>query len=201
MMKDLIIEYLKEAITTEITESQKLLDQINQNFVVAIEKLLSCNGKVVVTGVGKSGHVGSKMAATLASTGTPAFFMHADEALHGDSGMVEKEDIVIAISNSGETREVLALYPTLKEVDCFIISITSNPASTMARNSDLHLCIGKLKEADHLGLAPTTSSTATLILGDALAIVLSRLRDFSSDNFALFHPGGALGKSLTGKEV
>lgn len=200
-MKDLIIEYLKEAITTEITESQKLLDQINQNFVVAIEKLLSCNGKVVVTGVGKSGHVGSKMAATLASTGTPAFFMHADEALHGDSGMVEKEDIVIAISNSGETREVLALYPTLKEVDCFIISITSNPASTMARNSDLHLCIGKLKEADHLGLAPTTSSTATLILGDALAIVLSRLRDFSSDNFALFHPGGALGKSLTGKEV
>jgi arabinose-5-phosphate isomerase len=201
MMKDLIIEYLKEAITTEITESQKLLDQVNQNFVVAIEKLLSCNGKVVVTGVGKSGLVGSKMAATLASTGTPAFFMHADEALHGDSGMVEKEDIVIAISNSGETREVLALYPTLKEVGCFIISITSNPASTMARNSDLHLCIGKLKEADHLGLAPTTSSTATLILGDALAIVLSRLKDFSSNNFALFHPGGALGKSLTGKEI
>jgi arabinose-5-phosphate isomerase len=195
------MEYVKEAIRTELSEAQKLLDHINHDFVLAVEKIMSCAGKVVLTGVGKSGHVGSKIAATLASTGTPSFFMHADEALHGDSGMVTREDIIIAISNSGETRELLALYPTLKKIGCFIISITSNPSSTMARNSDLHLFIGKLKEADHLGLAPTASSTATLILGDALAIALSRLKGFDKDNFALFHPGGALGKSLMGKEV
>ncbi|MCL5986852.1 MAG: SIS domain-containing protein [Actinobacteria bacterium] len=199
-MEDKIIEYIKEVINIELSEAQKLLDRLDDSFVLAVEKIISIKGKVIITGVGKSGHIGSKIAATLASTGTPSFFMHADEALHGDSGMVEKDDIVIAISNSGETKEVLALYPTLKEVGCFVISITSNPKSTMAKNSDLHLCIGSIIEADHLGLAPTTSSTVTLILGDALAISLSRLRGFNKDNFALFHPGGALGKSLTGKE-
>ena len=199
--KEEIISYAKNVIDNEVSGINKLLNHIDANFVNAIGILLDCKGKVVIMALGKSGHVGKKIAASMASTGTPAFFVHGDETLHGDLGMIEKRDTVIALSNSGETREMLNNFPTLKKIGCKIISITSNPDSTMAKNSDIHICIGKLEEADHMKLAPTTSSTATLVLGDALALTLSYIKGFKKEDFALFHPGGSLGKGLTGKEL
>ena len=199
--KEEIISYAKSVLDNEVSGIKKLSDHIDDNFVKAISVLLDCKGKVVIIGLGKSGHVGKKIAASMASTGTPAFFVHGDETLHGDLGMIEKKDIVIALSNSGETREILNDFLTLRKIGCKVISITSNPNSTMALNSDIHICIGKLKEADHLNLAPTTSSTATLVMGDAIALTLSYLKGFRSEDFALYHPGGSLGKDLTGKEM
>lgn len=199
--KEEIISYAKSVLDNEVSGINKLFDHIDDNFVKAISVLLDCKGKVVIIGLGKSGHVGKKIAASMASTGTPAFFVHGDETLHGDLGMIEKKDIVIALSNSGETREIINDFPTLRKIGCKVISITSNPNSTMALNSDIHICIGKLKEADHLNLAPTTSSTATLVMGDAIALTLSYLKGFRSEDFALYHPGGSLGKGLTGKEM
>lgn len=199
--KEEIISYAKSVLDNEVSGIKKLSDHIDDNFVKAISVLLDCKGKVVIIGLGKSGHVGKKIAASMASTGTPAFFVHGDETLHGDLGMIEKKDIVIALSNSGETREIINDFPTLKKIGCKVISITSNSNSTMALNSDIHICIGKLKEADHLNLAPTTSSTATLVMGDAIALTLSYLKGFRSEDFALYHPGGSLGKDLTGKEL
>ena len=199
--KEEIISYAKSVLDNEVSGINKLSDRIDDNFVNAIGILLDCKGKVVIMALGKSGHVGKKIAASMASTGTPAFFVHGDETLHGDLGMIEKSDIVIALSNSGETREMLNNFPTLKKIGCKIISITSNPDSTMAKNSDIHLCIGKLEEADHMRLAPSTSSTATLVMGDAIALTLSYLKEFKKEDFALFHPGGSLGKGLTGKVV
>lgn len=196
-----IINYGKDVINKELAGIQSLLGLMDDNFAKAVRMILDCKGKVIMLGIGKSGHVGKKIAATMASTGTPAFFVHGDETLHGDLGMIEKEDIVIALSNSGETREMLNDFPTLKKIGCKIVSITSNPDSTMAKNSDVHLCIGKCKEADHLGLAPSTSSTVTLVIGDALALTVSYLRNFKKDDFALCHPGGSLGKGLTGREI
>jgi len=196
-----VISYAKGVINKEIDGAKRLLDLIDDNFTKAVGTILNCKGKVIVIGIGKSGHIGKKIAASMASTGTPSFFVHGDEALHGDLGMIEKDDIVIALSNSGETREILSGFPTLKEIGCNIISITSNLDSTMAKNSDIHICIGKLKEADHLNLAPTTSSTVTLIMGDALAVTVSYLKEFKKEDFALYHPGGSLGKNLTGKEI
>jgi arabinose-5-phosphate isomerase len=196
-----IILYAKSVINMELSGIKTLLELIDNNFIKAAKLLIDCNGKVVILGIGKSGHIGKKIAASMASTGTPAFFVHGDETLHGDLGMIEKKDIVIALSNSGETREMLNDFPTLKKIGCKIISITSNSNSTMAKNSDIHLSIGKLKEADHLGLAPSTSSTVTLVIGDALAFTVSYLKKFTSMDFALFHPGGSLGKGLTGKEI
>lgn len=196
-----IISYAKSVIEKELTGIKTLLELIDNNFTKAVKLIIDCKGKIVILGIGKSGHVGKKIAASMASTGTPAFFVHGDETLHGDLGMIEKDDIVIALSNSGETREMLNDFPTLKKIGCKIISITSNPDSTMAKNSDIHLSIGKLKEADHLGLAPSTSSTVTLVIGDALAFTVSYLKNFTSTDFALFHPGGSLGKGLTGKEI
>ncbi len=196
-----IISYAKSVINKEVSGIKTLLELIDNNFTGAVKFIIDCKGKVVILGIGKSGHVGKKIAASMASTGTPAFFVHGDETLHGDLGMIEQKDIVIALSNSGETREMLNDFPTLKKIGCKIISITSNPDSTMAKNSDIHLSIGKLKEADHLGLAPSTSSTATLVIGDALAFTVSYLKKFTSTDFALFHPGGSLGKGLTGKEI
>jgi len=198
--KEEIISYAKRVIDKEISGIEQLTDHIDDNFVKAISILLECKGKVVVMGLGKSGHVGKKIAASMASTGTPAFFVHGDEALHGDLGMIEGKDVVIALSNSGETREMLNDFLTLKTIGCKIISITSNPDSTMAKNSDIHIRIGKLEEADHLRLAPTTSSTVTLVLGDAIALTLSYLKGFKKEDFALYHPGGSLGKELTGKD-
>ena len=180
----------------EIAALQGLREFINDNFVHACQRLLACQGKVVVMGMGKSGHIARKIAATLASTGTPAFFVHTGEASHGDLGMVSPQDVVIAISNSGESNEIIALLPVLNRWGNPLICMTGNPLSTMARESNVHLCIQTPQEACPLGLAPTSSTTATLVMGDALAVALLEARGFTADDFALSHPGGALGRKL-----
>ncbi|WP_010197312.1 KpsF/GutQ family sugar-phosphate isomerase [Bacillus sp. m3-13] len=162
----------------------------------ALELILSCKGRVVITGIGKSGIIGRKINATMASTGTPSFFLHPSEGLHGDLGMVTKDDVVIAISNSGETEEVLNLIPSIKRIGAKIISIVKNPNSTLGMKSNVVLSIGDVKEACPLGLAPTTSTTVTLALGDALAVALLEARKFRPEDFALFHPSGSLGRKL-----
>lgn len=169
---------------------------INQDFALACQKIAACSGKVVVMGMGKSGHIGRKMAATFASTGTPSFFVHPGEAAHGDLGMVTSRDIVIALSNSGESSEILALIPVLKRLHVPLICLTSRPESSMAKAADIHLCVSVPKEACPLGLAPTSSTTAALVMGDALAVALLKARGFTAENFALSHPGGALGRKL-----
>jgi len=176
-------------------------NQLDERFCQAIGTLMNCSGKVVITGIGKPGHVGKKIAASLASLGTPSFFLHADEGLHGDSGMVTDEDVVVVISQSGETAEVLALLAILGKIGCKIISITGHLNCSLARKVDVALVTGVSREADPLDLAPSTSSTAMLALGDALAITLSQLKGFSRKDFALFHPGGSLGKRLLGEKV
>ncbi|MBI2914346.1 MAG: SIS domain-containing protein [Firmicutes bacterium] len=165
-------------------------------FLGALRLLAGCEGKVVVTGVGKSGHIGRKIAASLASTGTPAFFVHSDEALHGDSGMVGPEDVVVAISNSGETAEVLAFLAILRGIGAPVIAMTGRSGSTLARQAGAVLDVGVAREADPLGLAPTASTVATLAMGDALVSALMALGNFSRKDFARFHPGGALGNML-----
>ncbi|WP_432716409.1 arabinose-5-phosphate isomerase KdsD [Pantoea agglomerans] len=178
-------------------EGLEQLDQyINDDFARACALIYACQGKVVVMGMGKSGHIGKKMAATFASTGTPAFFVHPAEASHGDLGMVSKNDVVIAISNSGESNEILALIPVLKRQHITLICITGRPDSAMGRVADVHLCVHVPQEACPLGLAPTTSTTATLVMGDALAVSLLEARGFTAEDFALSHPGGALGRKL-----
>ncbi|MGL5757533.1 arabinose-5-phosphate isomerase KdsD [Plesiomonas sp.] len=173
------------------------LDQyIDDSFAQACKLIYECSGKVVVMGMGKSGHIGRKIAATFASTGTPAFFVHPGEASHGDLGMLSKDDVVLAISNSGEAHEILTLIPVIKRLGNPLICMTSKPDSTMGRLSDAHLCIHVPQEACPLGLAPTSSTTATLVMGDALAIALLKARGFTADDFALSHPGGALGRKL-----
>lgn len=162
----------------------------------ALEMISRCSGKVVVTGVGKSGHIASKIAATLASTGTPAFFVHPGEACHGDLGMIQENDLVLAISHSGESSEIMTILPIVKRRGIKIISITSKPTSSMARISDIHLCTYITSEAGRLNLAPTSSTTVTLVLGDALAIALSGMKNFTKSDFAASHPGGALGRRL-----
>lgn len=181
------------------TESQALnhvATKLDDQFIKAVDLLLECNGRVVVIGMGKSGHVGNKIAATLASTGTPAFFVHPGEASHGDLGMITRDDIVIAISNSGETQEVLALLPMLKRFSIQFISMTGKPNSTLAKMATAHLDVGVEKEACPLGLAPTSSTTATLAMGDALAVAVLQCRGFTAEDFARSHPGGTLGKRL-----
>jgi len=158
--------------------------------------MMQCQGRVVVIGMGKSGHIGNKIAATLASTGTPAFFVHPGEASHGDLGMITDKDIVLALSNSGETDEVIKLLPVLKRIGISIIAVTGNPQSTLARLAEVHLCVKVEQEACPLGLAPTASTTAALAMGDALAVALLEARGFSADDFALSHPGGTLGRRL-----
>lgn len=178
-------------------EGLEQLDQyINDDFARACALIFACQGKVVVMGMGKSGHIGKKMAATFASTGTPAFFVHPAEASHGDLGMVSKNDVVVAISNSGESNEILALIPVLKRQHIALICITGRPDSAMGRVADVHLCVHVPQEACPLGLAPTTSTTATLVMGDALAVSLLEARGFTAEDFALSHPGGALGRKL-----
>ena len=178
-------------------EGLEQLDQyINEDFTRACEMIFACQGKVVVMGMGKSGHIGKKMAATFASTGTPAFFVHPGEASHGDLGMVSANDVVIAISNSGESNEILALVPVLKRLKVQLICMTSRTESAMGRVADVHLCIKVPQEACPLGLAPTSSTTATLVMGDALAVALLKARGFTVEDFALSHPGGALGRKL-----
>jgi arabinose-5-phosphate isomerase len=183
-------------------EAQTLLDQvqmIDESFEQAVSIILQSGGKLIVTGMGKSGIIGKKMAATFASTGTPSFFMHPGEAYHGDLGMVEKTDVILALSFSGETDEVLKIVPFFKSNGNALISITGKMNSTLAENSDIHLCLDVKQEACPLSLAPTSSTTATLAMGDALAIALMDERDFQPEDFARFHPGGSLGKKLLTK--
>ncbi|MFP2506355.1 arabinose-5-phosphate isomerase KdsD [Buttiauxella gaviniae] len=186
----------KEVLKIEREGLDQLEQYINTDFSAACEKMFYCQGKVVVMGMGKSGHIGKKMAATFASTGTPSFFVHPGEASHGDLGMVSTQDIVIAISNSGESNEILALIPVLKRLQVPLICITSRPESSMGKAADVHLCVKVPQEACPLGLAPTSSTTATLVMGDALAVALLKARGFTAEDFALSHPGGALGRKL-----
>jgi arabinose-5-phosphate isomerase len=174
----------------------QLAQYVDDDFVQACQLILPCKGKVIVCGMGKSGHIGHKISATLASTGTPAFFMHPAEANHGDLGMLTEQDILLAISNSGETAELLALIPVVKRMGVPIIAMTSNFQSTLGKYADINLCIKVEQEACSLGLAPTSSTTATLVMGDALAVALLDARGFTSEDFALSHPGGSLGRKL-----
>lgn len=194
-----VLETAKRVVQDEIRAAEKLLDRLDDQFVKAVDLILNCKGKVVVTGLGKTGHIGRKIAASLASTGTPAFFVHADEALHGDSGMIEEKDVVIAISNSGRTAELLACLQIVKRTGSKIIAMTGGMDSPLAKMSDVVLNVGVEREADTLNLAPTSSTTATLILGDALVVALMEQRGFTRADFGRFHPGGALGASLKGE--
>ena len=174
----------------------ELSQRINETFERACQLLLNCQGRVIVTGMGKSGHIGGKIAATFASTGTPAFFLHPGEASHGDFGMITAQDVVVAISNSGNTQEVVTLLPLMKRLGIPLIALTGNPASTLAQYADVHLDVSIKQEACPLGLAPTTSTTVALVMGDALAIALLQAKGFSTEDFARSHPGGTLGKRL-----
>ncbi len=191
-----ILHSAERVISIESSAVSNLKQQLDQTFVAVCNKLLGCQGKVVVIGMGKSGHIGSKMAATFASTGTPAFFVHPAEASHGDLGMISEQDLVIALSNSGETHEVTALLPVIKRRGIELISITSNDNSSLAKASDLHIKVQVEQEACPHNLAPTASTTAVLALGDAIAVSLLEARGFTPDDFALSHPGGSLGKRL-----
>jgi arabinose-5-phosphate isomerase len=173
---------------------QRLAETMDVSFAQAVQLILDCRGRVVVSGVGKSGRVGEKIAASLASLGTPAFFMHADEAVHGDLGMLNPQDVVILISHSGETGEALQLLPHLSRIGCALIAITGNPQSTLALAAKVHLDTGVRVEADSRKLAPTTSATVTMAIGDALALTLADARGFSREDFLRLHPGGSLGK-------
>lgn len=176
-----------------------LSDRLNENFSNAVKRILHSRGRVIVCGMGKSGIIGKKIAATLASTGTPSFFMHPGEAYHGDLGMVTADDVFVAISNSGETDEVVKLIPFLQDNQNYLIALTGNNTSTLAKAAHSHLDVGVKEEACPFQLAPTSSTTATLAMGDALAVVLMQVREFKPENFARFHPGGALGRRLLSK--
>jgi arabinose-5-phosphate isomerase len=186
----------QRVLRLEIQAVEGLYQTLDEQFTQACQMLFACKGKVVVMGMGKSGHIARKMAASFASTGTPAFFVHPGEASHGDLGMISQNDIVIAISNSGESNEIIAVLPVIKRWGLPLICMTSRPESTMAKESDVHLCLHVEHEACPLGLAPTSSTTATLVLGDALAVSLLEARGFTPDDFAMSHPGGALGRKL-----
>jgi arabinose-5-phosphate isomerase len=183
-------------IQAEAQAVSALSRQINEHFVSACHLMLACKGRVVVIGMGKSGHIAGKIAATLASTGTPAFFVHPGEANHGDLGMITRQDVVLALSNSGETEEILTLLPLIKRLGAPLIALTGNPESTLAKFANVHINVAVEHEACPLGLAPTSSTTAALVMGDALAVSLLETKGFTRDDFALSHPGGALGKRL-----
>lgn len=186
----------RAVIETETAAVQALLPRINAAFAQACGHMLACQGRVVVIGMGKSGHIGGKIAATLASTGTPAFFVHPGEASHGDLGMITPADVVLALSNSGETDEILTILPLIKRLAVPLIALTGKPESSLARAASVHLNVGVEKEACPLGLAPTASTTAALVMGDALAVALLEARGFGSDDFARSHPAGQLGRRL-----
>lgn len=186
----------RAVIETEAAAVNALLERLDQRFEQACRYLLECRGRIVVTGMGKSGHIGNKIAATLASTGSPAFFVHPGEASHGDLGMITAEDVVLALSNSGETSELLVILPLLKRLGTPLIAMTGQPQSTLARESEVHLDVSVTKEACPLGLAPTSSTTVALVMGDALAVALLQARGFTAEDFALSHPGGTLGRRL-----
>lgn len=186
----------RKVLLTEAKEIEALASNLDANFEAAVSLILHCKGRVVVSGIGKSGHIGGKIAATLASTGTPAFFMHPAEASHGDLGMITGDDVVIALSNSGESDEILNILPTIKRLGAKVIAITGKKTSTLAKQSDIHLRAEVSQEACPLGLSPTASTTVALALGDALAVCVLDCRDFSAEDFAKSHPGGNLGRRL-----
>ena len=183
-------------VAMEALAVSAMTPSINESFSLACQTMLACEGRVIVTGMGKSGHIGNKIAATLASTGTPAFFVHPGEASHGDLGMITKSDVVIAISNSGNTAEVITILPLIKRLGIPLISMTGDPKSLLSQTADANLDVSVSSEACPLNLAPTTSTTVTLVMGDALAIALLESRGFSAEDFAFSHPGGALGRKL-----
>ncbi|MEN2995376.1 MAG: KpsF/GutQ family sugar-phosphate isomerase [Thermodesulfovibrio sp.] len=197
-MKNLI-EIAQRVLTIEAESLQALKERINENFLKAVEIIHNSKGRVVVTGIGKSGLIGRKIAATLASTGTPSFFMHPAEAIHGDLGMVTEDDVVVAISNSGETDEIIRLIPFLKYFNVKIIAITGNTQSTLAKQADVVLDVSVKEEACPFGFIPTASTTATLAMGDALAVALIMRNGFKKEDFAFFHPGGSLGRRMLTK--
>lgn len=190
------LEQAKAVLRTEAEAVMALIPRINGQFTAALDMLLACQGRVVVTGMGKSGIIGKKISATLASTGTPSLFLHPAEGIHGDLGMVTASDVVVAISNSGETSELLGILPSLKRIGAPIIAFCGREESTLAKHADIVIDISVTREACPLGLAPTASTTATLAMGDALAVALLSARDFRPEDFAVFHPGGALGRKL-----
>ena len=198
----MLLEIFKKCIREEAEALLNTLDNFGEEVIEAVKIIQSVKGKghLIITGVGKSGHIGEKIAASMASTGTPAFFMHSTEGVHGDLGMITPNDCVLLISNSGETREVLNLLPTLNKIGVKKISLTRNHESTLAKACDVSLAYKYNREADELGLAPTVSSTLTLAVGDALAVTLSSLMKFTPEDFHLYHPGGALGKTLEKKD-
>ena len=193
------IEIAKDVFTIEARAIGQLAERLDNAFSEAVQQILASRGRVIICGMGKSGIIGKKIAATLASTGTPSFFMHPGEAYHGDLGMVTPDDVFVAISNSGETDEVVKLIPFLRSNGNHLIALTGNPLSTLAKAAHNHLDIGVQEEACPLQLAPTSSTTATLAMGDALAVTLMKARDFKPENFARFHPGGSLGRRLLSK--
>ena len=191
-----MIEQARQVLRMEAAAIEALIPRIDEQFVLAAQMILETKGRLIVTGMGKPGHVGQKITATMLSTGTPSFFLHPAEGIHGDLGMVTEDDIVLAISNSGETSEVINILPSIRRIGAKIIAICGNAQSTLAQNADVVLDASVEQEACPLGLAPTTSTTAELALGDALAVVLMAARKFTADDFAVFHPGGALGRKL-----
>ncbi len=186
----------RAVIETETAAVAALAARVDERFVAACRYLLDCSGRIVVLGMGKSGHIGGKIAATLASTGSPAFFVHPGEASHGDLGMITASDVVLAISNSGETSELLTILPLIRRLGVPLITLTGNPASTLARAAAVNIDVSVAQEACPLGLAPTSSTTATLVMGDALAVSLLEVRGFTAEDFARSHPGGRLGRRL-----
>lgn len=190
------LEFGRSVLRAESAALRAVLRRMGRGFVEAVELLHACEGDVVVTGVGKSGLIGQKISATLASTGTPSIYLHSAEALHGDVGRVRRSDVVLAISFSGETEEVLRVVPVVRKIGASLLSITGNPGSRLSKWSDVALDLGRIAEACPMGLVPTSSTTATLALGDALAMTVSRRRKFSREDYALFHRGGSLGRQL-----
>lgn len=191
-----ILELARRTLNVEAEALQNMAEKLGDDFISAVNRILSTTGKLIVTGMGKSGLVGRKIAATLASTGTPSFYLHPGEAFHGDLGMISKEDVILALSFSGETDEVLKIVPFIQSNGNTLISMTGNPNSTLAKNSHIHLDVNVKEEACILHLAPTTSTTAQIAMGDALAIALMKARQFTSMDFARLHPGGSLGRRL-----
>ncbi len=191
-----MLKHAQDVLRMEAEAVLELIPRVDANFAAAISLILDCNGRTVITGMGKSGIIGRKMAATFASTGTPSFYLHPAEGIHGDLGMVTADDVVIMLSNSGETGEVLNILPSLRRIGAKMIAMVGNANSTLAKNSDVVLDVGVGKEACPLGLAPTSSTTAALAYGDALALALLQKRNFTASQFAVFHPGGSLGRKL-----
>lgn len=194
-MTDMLLE-ARSVFEKEIAAIEKTKDHMGEVFLGFVKTIMLCDGKIILTGMGKAGHIARKIAATFSSLGTPSFYIHPAESLHGDLGMVTDKDVVIAISHSGESMEVVQMIPAIRRIGAKLLSITGNAQSTLARHSDMAEVLPQMEEACHLGLAPTSSTTAALVYGDALAVTISRMKDFKSEDFGLYHPAGALGRKL-----